>query len=893
MDASAAIAITGLSGYFPGATDVETFWGHLVAGRVLTEVRDRATLSAAGVPTRLLDDPQYIGARGTIEDAPFFDAAFFKLSPREASCLDPQQRLLLQCAWRAVEDAALDLRAIDRSVGVFAAASTQQYLQRLFFSGALDPHSLEALGTGVDFIASRISYALDLRGPSMVVKTACSSGLVAVHLACQSLNSGECDAALVGAATVAAPLGQGYLYRPGGVGSPDGICRPFDRAARGTVAGDGVGAVVLRRLDDALRDGDPIRAVILGSAVNNDGGRKIGPTAPSARGHATAIEEALAFADVDSQSIGYVEAHGAGTLLGDAIEVEALQSVFSTRAQPCFLGSVKGNIGHTDAAAGLIGLIKATLCLQNRLIVPTANFKTPASGIDPRRFEVCAEARPWRSKSPRRAGVCALGLGGTNAHAVLEEAPLLMDEKTTQKKYYLLPLSAKTTSALETVTSQVAAAIDTQSADAIAQTLQLGRHPLTHRRVVVGESTQAIKKQLEARTGTVATGSPEAPKKIILMIGGAGVDPRGYARDLYQENEVFRDALDQCAASLETRTNIRLFDVLWSSKKATNPLQALRRRANTASLDVPTAHAIIFSLLLASARAWQTFGVNPAALIGDSLGEVVAATISGVFEDADAIELIYERARLIERTAAGAMLAVPCAPEDLSELGEGLTLAAINAPKLCVVAGAEGDVDALDAALRARGIFSQRLVSTRAPHTPLMEPIRAELTALIENFDRRKPIIPFYSNVTGALIDDDEAMSAAYWASHLCSTVQLSRGLGEILEDDGVCLLEVSTSDHLSHLASATRRIDDAPLTTFPSAYSKRAEAEHFLLTLGRLWCKKIDIDWRALSPNIARRCSLPGYPFEGIRCWIDVEVDAPTRRRAPTACCRWSIQSR
>ncbi|HEY6322280.1 MAG TPA: type I polyketide synthase, partial [Thermoanaerobaculia bacterium] len=716
-----AVAVIGLACRFPGASTPERFWQNLAAGVESISTFSTAELAASGIGPELSGQPGYVRARATLEGAELFDAHFFGISPREAAHTDPQQRLFLECAWEALENAGCDPTRSAGPVGVFAGVGPSTYLLSHLlsnpeFAAAADALELR-LGNDRDFLATLVSYRLNLQGPSVAVSTACSTSLVAVHLACQSLLDRECQIALAGGAAVSFPQKRGYLYRPGGIVSADGHCRAFDARASGTVSGEGVGVVVLKPLADALAAGDFIHAVIRGSAINNDGARKIGFTAPSVEGQAAVIAEAHALAGVDPATITYVEAHGSATRLGDPVEVRALTRAFragTDQQRFCALGSVKTNLGHLDAAAGIASLIKTVLCLERRQIPPTLHYReaNPQLELAGSPFYVNAELRDWPlDGTPRRAGVSSFGMGGTNAHLVLEEAPELRPG-TSSRRWQLIVLSAATPAALEAATDRLAAHLrshpEQELAD-VAYTMQAGRKAHRCRRFLLaasaGDAASALAARDAQRLQTNLEALPDRP--VAFMLSGVGDHYPGMATGLYRDEPVFRRHFDSSAELLAPLLGADLREILFTDPGEPAPGAPggtdLRRMLGRAaplrgkSGEPPEAASIVqpavFALELALAALWQSWGVQPTALIGYSLGEYAAACLAGVFPLADGLRLVARRARLLEQLPTGAMVAVALPEAQARELlSAGLALAAASAPELCVIAGPDAAV---------------------------------------------------------------------------------------------------------------------------------------------------------------------------------------------------------
>ncbi|HEU4557571.1 MAG TPA: beta-ketoacyl synthase N-terminal-like domain-containing protein [Longimicrobium sp.] len=887
-DPIGAVAVIGMAGRFPGAADVEQFWENLRAGVHSITFFDEGEA-----------DPAYVPAAGMLEGIDRFDAAFFGFSPRDAELLDPQQRLFLETVWEALENAGHVPGSEREAVAVYAGSARSDYLafHLLTRPDVVEPaghFALELLNERT-FLPSRASYKLDLRGPALNVQTACSTGLVAVHLACQALAAGECDLAVAGGVRVG--LNRGHRYVPGGIMSPDGYCRAFDAQAAGTVTGSGIGVVVLRRLADALADGDPIRAVILGSAINNDGAQKVGFTAPSVEAQAEVVEEALAMAGVDPETVGYVEAHGSGTELGDPVEVAALTRAFGEvgRTGYCALGSVKTNVGHLDAAAGVAGFVKAVLALEHGELPPTLHFTEPNPQIDfaGSPFFVNTELLPWEGGAlPRRAGVTSLGIGGTNVHVVLEEAPAPRPSAPA-REWHLLPLSARTKAALEAATDRLAAHLrdhpDQELAD-IAWTLQTGRKAFAHRRTLVARDGAGAARALASRApGQLFDAeAPEDGQRVAFIFPGLGNHYPGMGRGVYESEPLFRETVDRCAEILRPYLGMDLREALYPADDLAPAADApggldLRGMLGRAGRDdemgllesTRLAQPALFVTEYALARLWMSWGVRPEAMIGHSLGEYVAATLAGVWSLEDALMLVAERARLIEETPPGGMMGLPFPKEEAAPyLRDGLAIGAHNASWISVVSGPKAAVDALQAEMTARGVSIRRLPTRHAYHSPMMAPVAERLAELLRGVRLSPPTIPFASNVTGDWIRPGEATDPEYWTRHLVQTVLFSDGVETIARDGFRLFLEVGTGNTFGGLAQQVDCWGDTPpalVVALRHRFERHPDDAYLLGAAGRLWAAGAPVDWEAVHAHERlRRVALPTYPFERERYWVE-----------------------
>ncbi|MDP9901727.1 type I polyketide synthase [Variovorax ginsengisoli] len=891
------IAIVGMAGRFPGADDVDGFWRNIRDGVESVSAFTDDQLRERGIPQRLLDDPDYVKAGVVFEGFDQFDAGFFGYTPREAENLDPQQRVFLECAWASLEHAGCDPARWPGKVGVYAGEGTNVYLIRnLLPSFGLGAHTGIAdllglmSGNSGGSLCTRVAYKLDLRGPAVSVQTACSTSLTAVHTACQALLSHDCDMALAGGVWLNLLQEGGYRYQAGAILSRDGHCRAFDADADGTVIGSGAGVVVLKRLDEALRDGDTIHAVIKGTAANNDGAAKVGFTAPSIDGQAEVIRAAQLIAGVSADTIGYVETHGTGTTLGDPIEIAALTQAFRADTQRrgfCAVGSVKTNIGHLDAAAGVAGLIKAAMALKHHTLPPSLHFKRPHPQIDfeGSPFYVNAQCRPWPDgPTPRRAGVSAFGIGGTNVHVVLEEAPA-QRYAAQGSAWQVMPLSARNTTALQMAAQQLADHLEAADADAsladVAHTLQTGRRAMLFRGTVVADGLVTAVQALRAPENAFdhATRVPDVAPEVAFLFPGGGTQHVNMGLALYRDHPVFREEIDRCCAALREVMGMGM-----DLRPLLYPATGDEAEADEQLGRIEYTQPLLFSVEYAMARLWMSRGVQPALMLGHSLGEYVAACLAGVFSLEDALRIVATRGRLMQSMSPGAMTAIALSESELAPfLATGCDIAAINGDQLCVLAGPMAAIEAAEQKLFARGLMPRRLRVSIASHSAMTESIVAELQQVIASVPRSAPRIPFISNVTGKPITAQQAIDPAYWGQHLRGTVRFADGVAELLRAKGRVLLEVGPGETLAGLARQHPLADSAAVILSSQVHpQKQAHNEcQMASAMGQLWCAGVDIDWAACHPGRqARRVPLPTYPFQRQSYWTDMPEpgnEAPT----------------
>jgi amino acid adenylation domain-containing protein len=876
-----AIAIIGMSGRFPGANSIDALWGNICAGKdcitrfSVSEIEDAFSAAERA-------NGAYVRARSVLDGVEMFDAVFFGMKPRDAELTDPQQRVFLELCWEAFESAG-HRPSRCASTGVFAGSSMNTYFLRhvLRDRGKVEDFTShfqvgrygELLGALQDFLASRVSYKLGLTGPSMSVSTACSTSLSAVTLACQSLQLHQCDMALAGGVSITFPQARGYFYAEGGIASPDGRCRPYDADAAGTVFGHGAGVVLLKRYDEALRDGDFIHAVILGYGVNNDGAGKVGFAAPSVEGQKEAMLAAYAMADIDPATVSYVEGHGTATPLGDPIEVAALSAVLGGGGAPCWLGSVKANLGHLDAAAGVTGLIAAASALRTKTLPPLHNFTSPNPRFDlaGTRFAFNRAQTPWAANGPRRAAVNSLGVGGTNVHVVLEEAPPRETRPETAHRSVILPISAKTAKAAAESARRLADALEQPSAPALidaAHTMQDGREQFPVRAAVAASCAgEAAGKLRDAAMRLDARGAPKAAK-VAFLFPGQGSQHPGMGQALYEADIDFRAEADRGLALASDLLGVDLKSKLFPAQPDSAAEDAIR--------STVLAQPALFIVEHATAGVLLRRGVRPDAMAGHSLGEFVAAALAGVFSYDTALRIVIARAKLMAAVEPGAMLSVRLPAEELARrLPPGVDIAAVNSPALSVASGPFDRIEALEAALQADGVAFRRLHTSHAFHSAMMDGVVPALAEIVSRQRLSSPTIPILSSVTGRWLTDAEATSAAYWARHCRETVRFADAVTALAGGDGALLLEVGPGDTLSTLARQClpKREDVAALQTLPSADEPTALANDLIGdAIGAVWASGRDVIWPESS---GARVPLPGYAFERARHFIEAPAKA------------------
>jgi acyl transferase domain-containing protein/acyl carrier protein len=889
------VAVIGMVGRFPGSKNIDEFWTNLKNGVESISFFSDEELEKAGISPDLINNPDFVKASGALDNEEYFDASFFAYTPGEAKIMNPEIRFFHECAWEALEDAGYNPGSYDGLIGLYAGASSSFYWEGItLLSGKINEVGSFAAESLVSayFLPTNISYKLHLKGPSYFVKTACSTSLVAIHIACRSVLSGECHMALAGGIRLGPNQKHGYLYEEGMIYSPDGHCRAFSADANGTIGGYGVGVVVLKRLKNAIADRDHIYAVVKGTSINNDGNRKVGYTAPSVSGQVEVIKTALAIANVSPDSIGYIETHGTGTTLGDPIEIEALTHAFNTEKRNyCPIGSIKTNVGHLDSAAGVAGFIKTVLALKNKLIPPSLNYDKPSPQIDFKNspFYVNNRLMEWKNEgNPLRAGVSSFGIGGTNAHVILEEwcgAPsadaLATGHRAKQdykdRPHRLIFLSARTPTALEQMTENLVAHFKENPgidlADA-AYTLQVGRKAMRHRKLVVSDTVEKAASALSTTSpGEIKTFSTkEENLPVVFMFPGQGAQYVNMGQDLYKTEAVFRKEMDLCFEILKPHMKYDIKEILYPSPVTPHPSPDINQTEITQPL--------IFVFEYALARLLMKWGIKPGIMIGHSIGEYVAACLAGIFTLEDALKMVVLRGKLMQKIPPGDMLSVSLPEEQLAPLlKEDISLSAVNSPVHCVVSGTQADVHDFAKQLEVKGIKTRMLKTSHAFHSKMMDPVIKEFETKVKTAGIRikKPEIPFISCLTGERISPDEVVSYQYWAQQLRNTVRFDDGINQLYKKQAALFLEVGPGNALCTFVKENSRTNDDPghktvnLVRHPR--ENVPDDLYLLRKIGDIWLHGKTINWFGFyAGEERRRISLPTYPFERQRYWIEKE---------------------
>lgn len=880
------IAVVGMACRFPGASDPESFWHNIRDAVECIRFYSPMEMEHLGVDPALIHNPAFVRAASSLSDPELFDADFFGYSPREAELMDPQHRIFLECCWEALENAGYSPGSCPKMTGIYAGSSLSSYLLYNLLPGMQGAHAENAfevmIGNDKDFLSTRVAYKLNLWGPSLTVQTGCSSSLVALHLACQALLTYECDMALAGGVSIQVPQRAGHLYQEGGLNSPDGHCRTFDAKAGGTIFGSGAGVVVIKRLSDAWEQGGCIHGVIKGSAINNDGSRKAGYTAPSVESQRDVITMAHAVAKTSPAEIGYIECHGTATALGDSVEVLALKEAFAQKQgneQRCALGSVKANIGHLDAAAGIAGFLKALLVLKHAVIprMPWFEKANPSLDLESSPFYVPTEGVAWVSGAKsRRAAVSSFGIGGTNAHMILESWPHERTQHPAQVDQ-IICISARSAAALDAATSNLRdflSAPNSFGLSDIAYTLQTGRKEFPFRRALVCRNKEEAAAALESFDSQMlfAGHTSGITRNVVFMFPGGGAQYVNMALGIYKSEPVFRQEVDRCVSLLGTEIRTLVRDSLYPREGAAEETSGALRRP---SVGLPA----LFAIEYAMAKLCMSWGVDPRALIGHSLGEYTAACLSGIFRLEDTVELVALRGRLFEQLRKGAMLSVSEGEQNLiAILPAGLDIAAVNARGQCAVAGPEDIIERFSEVLREKGIDFRRILIDTASHCQMVEPILGSMRRFISGLRLQKPRIPLVSNLTGTWLQPEEATDPGYWERHLRSTVRFADGVELLATLSDCSFLEVGPGHTLSTFARMRVRPPSSVFSSIRHFYDSQPDTSFLASTVAKLWTHGVSIDWNRRHDGTKRlRCPLPTYPFERKRYWIQPPRDAAT----------------
>ncbi len=866
------IAIIGAAVKIPGANSINEFWENLKNGVESLSHFDVEELRENGVPDDLLLDKSYIRSNGYMKDRGYFDSAFFNYLPDEAKIMDPQTRLLHETVWSGLEDSGYDPYSYEGDIGLYAGARSNidwQAYSMMINEGKINDFTAGFL-RDKDFACSLVAHKLNLKGPVSSISTACSTSLVAVHKACKGILAGDCQMAVAGGVTIASSKKTGYMHQEGMIFSEDGHNRAFDANSSGTVSGEGAGVVVLKKMSEAVKDGDHIIAVIRGSAINNDGTRKVGYTAPSIDGQIGVIKKAQKDAKVAPEQISYIEAHGTATKLGDPIEIEALTQVFGIKnnGDHCGVGTVKSNVGHLDSAAGITGLIKTILCLQNKVLVPSLHYNTPNPEIDFENtpFYVNTELKTWEPETGTLiAGVSSFGIGGTNAHVVLEEAPC-RDTPVTKEQYRLINLSAKTTKALErqidNLTMFLSDNFENINVDQIAWTLQKGRAQFSERATIVANSTKNLLEKLQAGNSRFIskTGTPGGKRRVVFMFPGQGSQYTEMAKDLYEKNTYFKEKVDYCFEKIKQLSGINSWELLYNDQTAADTINQTKY-----------AQPILFSIEYALAKLLEYYGVIPDLMIGHSLGEYVAACLSEVISLDDAIKIVIHRGELIQSLPKGEMLKVDLSEKEIQPyVRDGVKIAGVNTPNSCVLSGNEGEIVQMEKLFNENDIATARLHTSHAFHSDMMLPIVPEFNKIISEIEIRTPKIPYYSNVTGNLVSEKEISNKLYWGEHIINTVRFSEAVNKVISQDNTIYIEVGpgrTLTNFIHQHNVVKKHSYNTVNLVRHPKEKVSDQLYFLEGIGKLWIEGISINWDTFNDKIInRKISLPTYPFEKVK---------------------------
>lgn len=874
------IAIIGVSGKFASGDNIDDFLELLMEGKEVFKELSKEELEQAGVSPDIYNKSNYVPIiGGVINNREFFDADFFGYSDVEAEIMNSQCRIAHEYAWSALEDAGYNPYLYKGKIGNYWGCGSTTYWELLVnLSGKVNCLGEYAswLLSSRDFHSTRLSYKLNLKGPSIILNTSCSTSLVAVDMACHAILTGQCDMAMVGAVSVSSTSRQGYEYQEGMINSADGHCRAFDSNASGTSSGEGIGVIILKSLEDAIEDNDHIYATIKGSAVNNDGNLKVGYTAPSVTGEKEVIQKAMSMADIDAESISYVETHGTGTILGDPIEIDALTKAFSLDGEKtCAIGSVKTNIGHLDVAAGMAGLIKTILCLKHKMLPRSINYENPNPNInfDNSPFYVNTKLRPWvNEKYPLRAGVSSFGIGGTNAHVILEEAPTVTKKNRKNGKVITF-LSARSESVLSRMSSNLARYLNKNQVNLedMSYTLLSGRKRFACRKMFVCDTVQETIELLETgQNSKVSTYvGDENKKKLVFMFPGQGFQYIGMAFGLYKNQPVFQKYIDQCFEIIQQKVGYDFKKLLFSIADDENSEKIIQ---------TVYAQPIIFSLEYSLAKYLMSLNITPYAMIGHSLGEYVAATVSGVFTLEDALKLVIFRGEIMQSMPKGVMVCINIEVENLKDyLNYKLSLVAVNSKDQCVVSGDEQAILDFEATMKTAGYMCIRLKTSHAFHSYMMDSGLGTFKQIVDSIPKQIPKIPYISNVTGEWITHEQALDSEYWVKHLRKTVQFKDGLEKLIQDEDKIFIEIGAGRTLSTFARKSLQWNDKyqAVNMLKGVKDTEEDYSYFLNQLGLLWLYGVNVEWdKFFNTKNTCRVSLPTYSFNRKRYWIDYDIE-------------------
>ena len=871
------IAVVGMNCRFPDAGNIEAYWENLKKGVESVHSISDEELLQAGISQDTINNSNYVKAGSFIEDYDKFAASFFGYSARESALMDPQQRIFLELCWHAMEKAGYDAEKFTGIIGVFAGESYNSYLLNNVIKGRSTPNNVDNFFVQIlndkDNLATRIAYKLNLNGPAITIQTSCSTSLVAVHLACQSLLNRECDVALAGGVTVRSPHKAGYFYQDELIFSKDGHCRPFDADASGTIFGSGAGVVILKRLEDAVADGDIIHAIVKASAINNDGAEKVGYTAPGRKGQEAVLTSALALANIPKESITAIETHGTGTLLGDPIEFDSLYKVYGSNDvnHKIALGSVKSNLGHLESAAGIASFIKMVLCLENKTLVPSLNFKkqNPHIHMENSPFYVNVDVKEWKTtrNTSRRCAISALGIGGTNAHVILEEG-FPISKKAEVRPTELVLLSAHTETALNKISDNLVEFMKKNpdsNFSAIAHTLRMGRREFNFRRAAVtSDSTNLIKVLEENNTNHTwysykKINNPQA----VFMFPGQGSQYIQMAKEIYHYESVFTQVIDKGASILKQYLNLDIRDILFPGQEKAEEATHLLTQTN---ITQPALFLVEYAL----ARLLKHWGLKPAAMIGHSIGEYVAACLAEVISFEDALKIVAKRGELINKLPQGKMCAVMLSEEQVkSLLNDRLSIATINGPSLTVIAGPADDIEKFTTLLTEKDLSYRFLHTSHAFHSWMMQEAYEPFLDFIKKAKLNIPRIPYISNVTGTWITEEQAMSSEYWARQIISPVRFNDGLSILLENDKNIYVEVGPGTTLSTFVKK-RDIHCPIMSCLPHALEEQSSLERIYSAIAKLWIAGVSFNWEQFDKQGSwQKVELPVYPFERQAYWV------------------------